>query len=110
MNRRSIVLLLAGLIMSLASSYGQTRQTENLIIIGWDGVRWQEIYTGVDSAIMNDRTYTKKGAEMRKAYWDADPLVRRKKLLPFFWSTIQENGQMYGNRLLGNKVDVMNKY
>lgn len=87
-----------------------TIKTENLLIIGWDGVRWQEIFTGVDSAIMNDRTYTKRGPEMRSAFWDNDPNVRRKKLLPFFWSTISEHGQLYGNRLLGNKVDVANRY
>ncbi len=28
-------------------------KTENLLLIGWDGVRWQEIFTGVDSSLMN---------------------------------------------------------
>ncbi len=41
--------LLAGHLQS------QTRKTENLLLIGWDGVRWQEIFTGVDSSLMNDR-------------------------------------------------------
>ncbi len=35
---------------------------------------------------------------------------RRKLLMPFFWSTISETGQIYGNRDLGNKADVSNPY
>ncbi len=34
--------------------------------------------------------------------------LRRKKLMPFFWNLIAENGQLYGNRQLGNKVNVKN--
>ena len=32
------------------------------------------------------------------------------KLLPFFWSTIATQGQLHGNRLLGSKVNVKNRY
>ena len=91
-------------------SQAPSQLTENLLIIGWDGVRWQEIFTGIDSAIMNNPAYTKRAAPMRSQFWDDDPAVRRKKLLPFFWSTIAQQGQLYGNRLLGNKVEVSNKY
>jgi hypothetical protein len=96
--------------LCFATSYAQTRKTENLIIIGWDGVRWQEIFTGVDSAIMNDRAFTKRSAAMRNEFWDNDPAVRRKKLLPFFWGTLSQQGQLYGNRTLGSKVDVANRF
>jgi len=63
---------LAILGIGIAASYAQTRRTENLLIIGWDGVRWQEIFTGVDSAIMNERAFTKRSAAMRKEFWDND--------------------------------------
>jgi len=108
--KRSMLLLLAGLGVGVATSYGQTRRTENLIIVGWDGVRWQEIFTGVDSAIMNDRAFTKRSSAMRAEFWDNDADVRRKKLLPFFWGTLSQQGQLYGNRTLGNKVDVANRW
>jgi hypothetical protein len=108
--KKSILLLFAGLGLGIAASYAQTRLTENLLIIGWDGVRWQEIFTGVDSAIMNDRTFTKSSSAMRTKFWDNDPNVRRKKLLPFFWGTLSQQGQLYGNRTLGNKVEVANRF
>ena len=106
---RSILLFVSfgsGVLVSQA----QTRKTENLIIVGWDGVRWQEIFTGVDSAIMNDRAYTKRSSEMRAQFWDNDVNVRRKKLLPFFWGILSQQGQLYGNRTLGNKVEVANRW
>ena len=100
--------------LALATLIGQSQtlaqRTENLLIIGWDGVRWQEIFTGVDSAIMNDRAFTKRSSAMRTSFWDNDPTIRRKKLLPFFWGTLSQQGQLYGNRTLGNKVDVANRW
>lgn len=96
--------------LSCTMAYAQTRKTENLLVIGWDGVRWQEIFTGVDSSLMNDQAYTKRPGAMRTQYWNDSIEVRRKKLFPFFWSTIEQNGQMYGDRILGNKVDVSNHY
>ncbi len=107
--KQSLLLLFAGLAIGIAT-HAQTRKTENLIIVGWDGVRWQEIFTGVDSSIMNDRAYTKRSSAMRAEFWDNDPAVRRKKLLPFFWGTLSQQGQLYGNRALGNKVDVANRF
>jgi hypothetical protein len=86
------------------------RKTENLLLVGWDGVRWQEIFTGVDSSLMNDPAYTHRSGGMRSLYWNDTVEVRRKKLFPWFWSTLQQNGQMYGNRTIGNKVDVSNPY
>ena len=110
MRYLKMLLLFAGLGLGVGSSSAQVRKTENLLLIGWDGVRWQEIFTGVDSGLMNDHSYTRGATAMKKLYWDDDPGIRRKKLFPFFWSTIQQQGQLYGNRLIGNKADVSNHY
>lgn len=102
--------LFAGLALVALSSSAQKEKTENLIIVGWDGVRWQEIFTGIDSSILNDRQYTRQRNELRSLYWNDTLEVRRKKLLPFFWGKVQRGGQLYGNRELGNNVDVANKW
>ena len=104
------VLLIAGLGLGVLTSPAQTRQTENLLVIGWDGVRWEEIFTGVDSALMTDPTFTKRSGGMRREFWSDTVAVRRKKLFPFFWSALARDGQLYGNRTIGNKVDVANPY
>ena len=87
------------------------RQTENIIIITTDGFRWQEVFKGMDSAIANNSKYNQGDSDyIFKKYWSNDENERRKKLLPFLWSTVVNNGQLFGNRLTGNKVDNMNPY
>ncbi len=43
-----------------------------------------------------------------KKFWNENPEKRRELLMPFFWSTIKQQGQLYGNRNLGNKINVSN--
>ncbi|MBL7747536.1 MAG: alkaline phosphatase family protein, partial [Chitinophagaceae bacterium] len=83
---------------------------ENLFIITTDGFRWQEVFNGADSLLINSEDFTSDTSTLKLLYWAADPGERRKKLLPFFWHVIAAKGQIYGNRELGNKVDVANLY
>ena len=112
---RPVSLFLVGFFMLImtqldAQTQETLRRTENLVMVAMDGMRWQEIFGGIDSALLEDRTYTKDRKELRRAFWSANPAERRRKLLPFFWDTIARQGQLYGNRLLDNKVDVANPY
>lgn len=95
---------------SAQTSAAINRKTENLVMVAMDGMRWQEIFGGVDSSLMRDAAFTKDRKEVQRAFWDADREERRKKLFPFFWNTIARQGQLYGNRALDNKVDVANPY
>src|ERR1700741_2889107 len=84
--------------------------TENLFIIITDGFRWQEIFSGADSGLINDEKFTPDTATLKAMYWASDPLDRRKKLMPFLWNVIASKGQLFGNRNLNNKVNVSNIY
>lgn len=87
------------------------RQTENIIIVTIDGFRWQEVFKGMDTAIANNSKYNQEDSEyLYKKYWSDDETERRKKLLPFLWSTVVNNGQLFGNRMAGSKMDVANPY
>jgi hypothetical protein len=85
-------------------------KTENLVIVTLDGMRWQEVFGGADSAILNDKNFTRDSSGMYTKFWDNDIYERRKKLFPFFWNTIVRNGQLYGNRWIGNEVNNANGY
>lgn len=85
-------------------------KTENVILITLDGVRWQEVFTGADSTLLFDRTSSPDTAGAKKLYWAATADERRKRLMPFCWNTIATQGQLYGNRLKGNKMNVSNPY
>ena len=91
--------------------FAQTDKIENVIIITTDGFRWQEVFTGMDSSIAANPSFNQNDSlDIFKRYWAAAANERRKKLLPFLWNVIAENGQIYGNRLLGNKVNNANPY
>lgn len=90
---------------------GVNAQSENIIIITTDGLRWQEVFGGMDAAIANDKRFNEgDSAYLYKKYWAASSIERRKKLMPFFWTTIVKQGNLFGNRSIGNKVDVANPY
>ncbi|MBS1732281.1 MAG: phosphoglyceromutase, partial [Bacteroidetes bacterium] len=70
-----------------ATAFAQ--KAENLIIITTDGFRWQELFKGMDSAIANNSKFNQwDSAYIFKKYWADDEKTRRKKLLPFIWSTV----------------------
>lgn len=82
----------------------------NLIIITTDGFRWQELFNGADSVLINDDHYTPDKETVKALYWANTPDERRKRLMPFMWNVIGCNGQLYGNRLYNNKVNTANFY
>src|ERR1700761_2995877 len=96
--------------LTVSNAQGHRKMTENLVIITMDGMRWQEIFGGADSALLNAKSYTRGIDEVKKRFWNDDAAQRRKMLFPFFWSTIREKGQLYGNRNIGNLVNVTNPY
>ena len=103
------IFLFACLLIS-CHAWGQ-RQTENIIIITTDGFRWQDLFKGMDSAIANNSKYNQGDSSyLFEKYWSNDESERRKKLMPFLWSTILSQGQLFGNRTAGSKVDNANPY
>ncbi|MEI6264516.1 MAG: alkaline phosphatase family protein [Sphingobacteriia bacterium] len=89
----------------------KAQKAEHLIIITTDGFRWQEVFTGMDTSLANNKKYNEDDSNrIYKNYYSTNLKERRKKLMPFLWSTISEHGQIYGNRGNGNKVNVTNPY
>ncbi len=90
------------------SAPAQKAKTENVILITLDGMRWQEVFGGTERRLI-DKKFVKDTAVLLNMFWAENPETRREKLMPFFWNTIAKQGQLYGNRNLGNKVNTANK-
>ena len=85
------------------------RKTQNVILVMTDGLRWQDVFSGADTALMNKESGGVSNVEsLRREYWRESPEARREALLPFLWSEIAKKGQIYGNRELGSNMDVSN--
>ncbi len=106
---KSIVLILLAILIKLQTVSAQAK-TENLVIVTLDGMRWEEVYGGADSALLLDKEFTKDSAGTSGKFWDDNIDVRRKKLFPFLWSTVVNKGQLYGNRWKGSEVNNANVY
>ncbi|MGM0945236.1 MAG: alkaline phosphatase family protein [Bacteroidota bacterium] len=96
-------------LFSIASSAQKTTKTENIVLITLDGLRWQEVFKGADSLMIDDTGMIQNQGSLLEEYWHTNPIKRREMLLPFFWNTLAQKGQIYGNRSLGNLVDNSNK-
>ena len=99
--------LLCASILLYISAFAQ--QTENIFIITFDGLRWQELYSGADSLLIDDSGYVEHPESLTSRFWKDTPEERRETLLPFFWDVIAKEGQLYGNRKVGNKVNCTNQ-
>ena len=83
----------------------------NLIVITTDGLRWQEVFNGMDFALANHKKFNHgDSAYLYNKYGSISVSERQVKLLPFFWQSMAKKGLLFGNRFKENKVDVANSY
>jgi hypothetical protein len=93
-----------------AQSFSQKSKTENLIIVTLDGMRWEEVFGGIDSQIVVNHKYTWDSASVVSLFGAPERNDSRKKLFPFLWGTVAIQGQLYGDRLDGSEVNNANRY
>ena len=101
----------AALSLCAASARAQVH-TRNVVLIVSDGLRWQEVFTGADPALLDEEhggIWESAGA-LRARYWSDDAAERRRKLFPFLWDVVGRQGQLYGNRNRGSVASVTNGY
>lgn len=79
-----------------------------VVLITLDGLRWQELFSGADPKLITHTDYVADTSALKTAFWHDDPQARRKMLMPFVWTTLVKEGQLYGNRVLHNHVDLTN--
>ncbi|HEY6168539.1 MAG TPA: alkaline phosphatase family protein [Verrucomicrobiae bacterium] len=90
------------------SGHAAAPRTRNVFLITTDGLRWQEVFSGAEEALLNDKSATGNPERMKQLFWKATPEERRRTLLPFFWSELAKHGQLYGNQLKGSECRVTN--
>jgi len=82
--------------------------SENLVLVTLDGVRWQEVFAGIDLNLINDERYSHKPEALKKTYWREQRTERRKQLFPFLWSVIASEGVLVGDRVQKSYMEVSN--
>src|ERR671923_359572 len=95
----ALLLAIAAFEPALAAEAAAALKTRNVVLIVSDGLRWQEVFTGADAELLNEKNggIWDKEEQLRREFWRADPNERRKALFPFLWGTVAARGQIFGN-------------
>lgn len=98
-----LVFVLAGF---AATAFAQT-PARNVVVVTLDGLRFQEMFGGADEA------YFKRDAKgvidpAAKKYAGDTPEARRGLLMPFMWSVIAKQGQVFGDPSQQSRSHVTN--
>ena len=78
--KRTAFLLVFGIVFLTAVAQ---HKTENVVIVTLDGMRWQEVFGGVDEVLMNDSVFNRNRNGIQE---NSGQLRQRKKkkIVPFF--------------------------
>jgi len=122
MLNRSVSLRLSGalalvLLAWQSSAHAQAQapaglKTRNVVLIVSDGLRWQEVFTGADATLLNEKNggIWDKEQDLKREFWRSEASERRQALLPFLWSTVATHGQIFGNQARGSIARVTNGF
>ncbi len=102
-------ILVYSLLFLTLNCFSQVKMSDQKVfLITLDGLRWQELFTGADSLLLQNDQYVKHPKKLYNAYWRESPEDRRSVLMPFVWKKCVKMGQIYGNRKFGSKVNLTN--
>lgn len=101
MNSRLFSLCLA--LAAVFSSTGQgafaqaTSPQRNVVYVTWDGFRWQEFFGGAQEVYIAKDAGVADVDGLRARFWRESDTDRRETLLPFVWTKIAREGQIFGD-------------
>jgi len=112
---RLFALVIAASTLLVAEAAAQRRTLlapgdRTVVLIVADGLRWQEIFAGADSTLMNSAHggIWADSLVLQHEYWRATSGDRRAILFPFLWGVVAKRGQIFGNQDAGSIARVTN--
>jgi hypothetical protein len=110
-RRPLIVTVWCVVILACGASFGQDRPRQNLnvVLVTMDGLRWQEVFGGAQEKLIDERAGGVRDIEdLRRRYLRETPEARREALMPFFWSVVARQGQVFGDPKKGSPARLTN--
>jgi hypothetical protein len=87
--------------------------SDRVVLVTIDGSRTEEIFGGLDLAILESTVKPPRRVEDTDAYkkfWAPTREERRRKLMPFFWRLVSEEGSIAGDSTTGSVVTLRNRH
>lgn len=114
---RSLVLLAVISLLAGCASPASTQsrpdnqyKPANLVLVTMDGVRWQEVFGGIDADLVQDTHYTSDPERLIEIYGHEERTERRMRLFPFLWSVVNVQGALMGDRENESFMEVRNPW
>lgn len=108
---RLVLTVIIALVCLPLETIGSELATRNVVLITADGLRYQELFTGMDPTLAADQ---KSGVQdvqkLRAQFWRPTAAGRREALMPFFWKMLAPQGMVLGNKAKGSSVKVLNRH
>jgi len=86
------------------------QEVDKVFLITLDGLRWQEVFGGAVDSLIENEQFTKDKEQIASLFKAKTKIEKREKLMPWFWSTLVNEGQLYGNRWVNNKMVCTNRF
>ncbi|MGI9429486.1 MAG: alkaline phosphatase family protein [Bythopirellula sp.] len=104
------LLVLVTVLCSFFASVGAAAETSRYVwLVTLDGLRLQELFTGADQRLIDEEVGGVKDVEaVKQRYLHESAEVRRRRLMPFFWEVISQQGQVFGSPEANSAVWVKN--
>ncbi|WP_178955692.1 MULTISPECIES: alkaline phosphatase family protein [unclassified Pseudoalteromonas] len=103
-----VTILIIGLV--LLNSQAVLAAPQNVVLVTLDGVRWQEVFNGADSKLINNKDFVKQPALLKSQFWHESVQQRQQLLMPFLTQTIAKQGVIIGDRAKGSTMSVSNPW
>lgn len=88
---------------------GFQRKTQNVLLITLDGLRWQEVFGGVDLSLMNKESGGVRDLNsLQTRFVRPTAKESREALMPFFWNTLATQGVIFGDPDHKSRAEVSN--
>lgn len=96
-----IVLAVTGWDLPLAAQQPENERARNVILVSIDGLRREEVFAGRDPLLFSAADLPNR-SDLEPRFDDPDSKEARRKLMPFFWNTMVDQGQVFGDPTEGS--------
>lgn len=90
--------------------HAQQADERRLVLVMMDGMRWQDVFDGADTAYVFDRRFVADPAALAQLFVRDSQEARRTALMPFLWERVQTDGLIIGNRWAACPMSVANNH
>ncbi len=101
-------LFLTTLFLLIFFLFLKKENSPNIFLITLDGVRWQEVFYGIDKDLVEKTNYVNDKELLLDKYFTPKLSERRRKLMPFTWNYIYKNGKLFGDSLKKSNFSLTN--